>query len=168
VTTMRARLKLREARYFLRLMCERDGSLNLGNSEEMGHLVSAFLSAARSIPGVLATENQHEFKANYARWKAALTPEEHHLHLGLSKLRDSSVHQGEMSHEQEIVMGSWASVPADKRPPSFAVLTYINEEEALIARAIFYLKVGLDRVPVLEACEKYRGLLERLVVAFED
>jgi hypothetical protein len=69
--------KLEESRFFLRhLRREADRAANLGEGSgaAFGHFLSAFVSAARSVPWVLHAEEKEKYDAWIERWNVTRSP----------------------------------------------------------------------------------------------
>jgi len=71
--------KLAEARFFLGHMQEEAARVMRQKPEAFGHYLSAFITAARSVPWVLVCEQQEKYLAWRATWDAAKTDEEWEL-----------------------------------------------------------------------------------------
>jgi hypothetical protein len=71
--------KLAEARSFLRHLKDEAGKVVRQDPAAFGHYLSAFISAARSVPWVLQHEEKAKYDAWLPTWDATLTNEEREL-----------------------------------------------------------------------------------------
>jgi clan AA aspartic protease (TIGR02281 family) len=71
--------KLAEARFFLRHLQDEAGKVVRQEPAAFGHYLSAFVSAARSVPWVLQNEEKAKYDAWLPKWDDRLTNEEREL-----------------------------------------------------------------------------------------
>lgn len=87
------RKKLRESRFFYDLLVSAEGQIMKQQGEEASdYYLSAFLTAARSVPCVLESEEKLRFKKWYKQWKRRLKPADRSTWEFHVKQRVKSVH----------------------------------------------------------------------------
>ena len=156
----RVHKKLAEAHYFLRLL--RDHEPRIGGDENpFGFLLSAFLSAARSIDYRL----RHEHKATYEPWRrtwdARLTPAENGLIKFMIDDRNEEVHD---SGSGRSVGQEGVEICTHHTPDG---TTIIGGDPITTYRPSYSFTIdGFDR-KVTEACGEYLALLQRMVAEFQ-
>jgi hypothetical protein len=158
----RVHKKLAEAHYFLRLLRDQEPRIG-GDKDPFDFLLSAFLSAGRSVDYRL----RHEHKATYEPWRktwdARLTPAENGLIKFIIDDRNEEVHDS----------GSSRSV--GQEGVEFGIGTHHTPDGTIIVgghpitayRPSYSFTIdGGDR-KVTEACGAYLALLQRMVAEFQ-
>ena len=153
--------KLAEAHYFLRLLRDQEPRIG-GDKNAFDFLLSAFLSAARSVDYRL----RHEHKA-YEPWRKTwdprLTPAENGLIKFMTVDRDEEFYENGSGRSggQE---GIEFDIGAHHRPGGPVPIggRHITE----YTRSYSFTIDGVDR-KVTEACGAYLALLERMVAQFQ-
>jgi hypothetical protein len=156
----RVHKKLAEARYFLRLL--RDQETRIGGDENpFDFLLSAFLSAARSVDYRL----RHEHKATYEPWRKTwdvrLTPAENGLTKFMIDDRNEEVHDsgsGRSVGQEGVEIGT--------HPAPDGTITIGGHPITAYRPSYSFTIDGVDR-KVTEACGAYLALLQRMVAEFQ-
>ena len=153
--------KLREARFFLRKMGERD-QMAFGDHEEFDFYLSGFLSAGRTIDYRLRHEQGAAYATFRAGWDTTLSPDDQCLVKFLVDDRNDEVHESgssRMEHESRIpVAGMYKD-----RSGTVTVFAPPGTPPAEIIKPVYSFTINGKQLPVIEACRRYIDLLERLV-----
>jgi hypothetical protein len=164
--------KLAEARFFLRKLQDEVGKAIRQDPAAFGHYLSAFISAARSVPWVLQNEEKAKYDAWLPKWDDRLTNEERELLKFTNQRRvdetkrkgaDTSVNWKyvsiyELPTEQYRMFEGSAVFPpltlkdARLSPPAVGFPVHSFEQG--------------DKPNVLETCKSYLAYLEKFVEAF--
>ena len=142
-----ARGKLQEARGFLDEM-RRQEQKAFGDKSRFDHLLSAFLSAGRTVDYRL----RHEHKATYPTWREqwnAHHPSEDQLVKFMHEKRRISDESGTLE-----VMGSPSPVTG-------------HDVGATISKSRYFFDVGGTERSVTDVCTEYLMALERMVADFD-
>lgn len=154
------RKKLREARFFLGKMAERE-SLAFGDHEEFDFYLSAFLSAARSVDYKLRHHGA-TYKTFYAKWIATLSLDDQKLVKLLVDDRDLEVHNSGSTRvelETRIQVGDFYR----DRSGTVTVASPPGTPPTEIIKPSYHFRLGDQTVPAVECCRKYINLLELMV-----
>ena len=153
--------KLREAHFFLLRMRER-AALAFGEHEEFDFHLSAFLNAGRSLDWRLR-HTSNPYPAFRNTWDQALTVGEADLIKFMIDDRNLEVHEAgsarQLAELRIPVRGSYSDASGTLTVFSPVFGTPPSE----IVKPTYYFSIGGRDVPVLDACEEYLRLLERLV-----
>jgi hypothetical protein len=167
-----AQYKLAEARFFLRQLQDEAAKVVRQDAAAFGHYLSAFVSAARSVPWVLQNEKKAKYDAWLPKWDDRLTNEERELLKFTNERRvDETKRKGaetsinwkyisihELPTEQYRMFEGSAQVPpltlkdARLSPPAVGFPVHRFEHG--------------DQPKVLETCKSYLAYLEKFVEAF--
>lgn len=157
--------KVREARFFLRKMAERE-RLAFGEHEEFDYFLSAFLSAGRSVDYRLRHEQGAAYNEFRATWDSLLTPDERSLVRALIDDRNFEIHESGSQRVQRStsihVFGEYSDASGRVQitaPP--------GTPPAKIRRPAYFFTVDGRQLPAVAACERYLGLLERMVKEYQ-
>jgi hypothetical protein len=168
------RKKLREARFFQRRMSERT-QMAFGDHEEFDFYLSALLSAARSIDYRLRHEQGATYSSFRDQWDKNLSPDDKRLVKFLVDDRNLEVHEsgsGRNQGETRIpVLGEYrdksGTLSVSGTPLVLAAATGSPPSPpAEIVKPTYSFRIDGLEVPVSECCEKYLGLLERLLADY--
>ncbi len=166
-----ARQKYREASFFLSEMAKREGSPRLDQEEEFGYLLSAFLSAARSISFVLRRENPLSYEVQSQEWLGGLDGSTRIVVDFMRDQRNAALKEGVVASERNIeqIPASIADRSSDRSHFSTTVIVqpYFFDEAATIAVSRYVLKLGGMERPALQVCRDYLAALELLVARFQ-
>jgi len=161
--TPNAQRKLNEARFFLRHLKEVNQQQIRPELEAFAHYLSAFLAAAISILYLLkGHEGGPTFKQWFRSWRENLPPKDRELLNFMWRQRDLEVH--EFGAETEV---SAEPVPADL-VPGVHVFAPPDTQGGTVYVPKRFFKNKEEEVEVLEMCERYFPLLERLVREFNE
>jgi hypothetical protein len=158
------RKKLREARFFLRQLSVQQ-QLAFADPEEFDFFLSAFLCAGRSIDYRLRHRFQDQYRAFFHKWEPTLEPNERTLLKFMVDNRNLEVHQTGSSRAK----GEELVPVAQRYQDKSGTMTVVGPPGLLaaeIVKPVYTFSVDGDYVPVIQCCEKYLDLLERLVAAF--
>jgi hypothetical protein len=158
--------KLREAKFFLSHMKNSARSTRLDH-EQFEYYLSAFLSAARSATSFFEKKNQPDIKTWWRQWKKDRSEDDRGLLNQMTKQRDNEVHEkgADVAHQLEDVPLSKIETPSALHAayaPSFGE----PWGESQISLKVYYFTVAGKPVKVIETCERYVCLLERVVKEF--
>jgi hypothetical protein len=135
----------------------------LGDPNEFDFLLSAFLSAARSVDWRLAHEQQVLYPGWRPNWDASLTPEQKSLMRHLVNDRNVEVHESGSKRREDLV-------PLGVQMDGSEVVAFVRLPEArpgAIAASEYYFPIdGVER-RATEACTEYIGLLRAMVAKFQ-
>ena len=155
------RKKLREARFFLGKMTEREQKA-FGDHEEFDFYLSAFLSAGRTVDYRLRHEQENPYRTFRDGWDKSLSPHEQQLMKFMVDDRNFEVHEsGSTRGEKESripVHGTYQD-----KSGTVTVFAPIGAPPSQIIKPTYFFAVGGSQVSVLEYCREYIYLLERLV-----
>jgi hypothetical protein len=158
--------KLREARFFLEKMVEREQKA-FGDHEEFDFYLSAFLSAGRSVRYRLHYEQVDVYLTFYDAWEKVLPSNEQRLIKFMADDRSFEVHEsGSRRAEHEVhipVQGTYQ----DKSGTLFAY-SPVGTPPAEIIKPTYSFVIDGAQMSVLVCCHKYIDLLERLVRDFQQ
>lgn len=163
--------KIREARFFLDRMIERE-ALAFGDHEQFDFLLSAFLSASRSIDYRMRCEEGDAYRVFRDQWDAHLSAGERELIKFLVDDRNREVHRSgstRAQHHVEIPLhGTYRdrSGTAQVWGPPMALTG--EQVAAAIMKPAYFFEVEGRRVQVVERCEAYLRLLERMVFEYAN
>jgi hypothetical protein len=176
--------KFAEARFFLNRLKEENKKPFRNEPEAFGCFLSAFLSAARSVTLVLQTEAKKTYDDVFPRWLEGLPTEDRELLEYMNGQRVSEVHKlgAETIRKEKLV-------PAETIP-GFHVfappLAALGEEEikkhvemteklglppwtmAWIHVPEYHFRGSTESTDVIEKCERYVGILDRLLPQISD
>jgi hypothetical protein len=169
----RAEKKLREAKYFLDQMIEKE-SLAFGDKEPFDFNLSAFLSASRSIDYRLRHEQPETYPAWRTAWDANLSPADACLIKFMVDDRNDEVHEsgsGRSVGTQDIEVGDTYADKSGTLYATPAAALHLSEQSAIprvvIRKPTYAFTIaGTDR-KAAEACAEYLALLEQMVEKFK-
>ncbi|HLJ59078.1 MAG TPA: hypothetical protein VKZ50_05040 [bacterium] len=167
-----SRRKLGETRYFWGLMeLERQKALQ-ANWDHFAYLLSAFLSAGRSVTFAVQNEDPDRYAALWTPWLAAQSAEDQALFKFMNRQRREEVHVAGAAFSREtgtipvadvFIAGATASGAA--RPPFGYVDDYpVTIEIGTIKPQFEIAGRTVDAVP---ACRRYVDLLAEFLDRFE-
>src|SRR2546426_3543630 len=133
--------KLREARFFLSAMSAAAKSTRL-DEENFEFFLSAFLSAARSVPDVMRVEGKKQYKGWYRRWEANLSEGERNLWRFINNQRIATVHREGVEVQTEIEFVPITRVEFRGRHPAYGIGWFMPPGVSLpqIGRAVHYFE----------------------------
>jgi hypothetical protein len=153
--------KLREAEFFLGHMRRCEGRI-VGSLDEFDFLLSAFLSAARSVDYRL----RHEHGAAYAPWRATWDstqqPDDQRLIKFLVDDRNVEVHESGSKRDER--MSAFGVHMEGSEVAGFIPLP--GPRPGAIAKSDYYFAIDGTEHKATDACGRYVGLLRRMVEAF--
>jgi hypothetical protein len=156
--------KLREARFFLRMMCEQELRA-FGDKEPFDFFLSAFLSAARSVDYRLRHEQSALYPPWRKTWNTTITAAEDRLMEFMAQDRASEVHEGGSRRvEQQTsipVFGTYSD------PSGTAIVSAPpGTPPAKIIKPVYVYTIDGDERRATEACADFLTLLERMAGEF--
>jgi hypothetical protein len=164
--------KLDEARFFLGHLREEAAKVMRQKPEAFGHYLSAFITAARSVPWVLQCEEKEKYLAWRETWDAAKTDEELELEEFTNERR-----LDEVKRKGAQTKTTWEEVSIFKLPTEQAnqfqvsgAIRYQNlalgaAAPPTVNRAVHHFKEG-GQSNVIATCERYLEYLEKMVREF--
>jgi hypothetical protein len=165
--------KLREARYFLDQMIEKE-RLAFGDKEPFDFSLSAFLSAARSVDYRLCHEQPGTYPTWRTAWDANLSPADKCLIKFMVDDRNDEVHESGSSRSvgtQGIEVGDRYADKSGALEVSHAAALYLSEglpiPRAVIRKPTYAFSIGGTERKATEACAEYLALLHRMVEKFK-
>jgi hypothetical protein len=174
--------KLAEARFFLNRLKEENKKPFRNEPEAFGCFLGAFLSAARSVTLVLKAEAKKTYDEVFPRWLEGLSNEDRELLEYMKGQRNLEIHNvgAEITVREKLI-------PAETIP-GFHVfappLAALGEEEikkhvemteklglppwtmAWIHVPEYHFRGPKECTDVIERCERYVGILDRLLQQF--
>lgn len=167
--TQLTRKKLREAKFFLGELSNRDGDTRLDKKEEFGYFVSAFLSAANSVQNLLNIENFGALKPQRKAWLASLDDDVQAIVNFMFNERRRAVHRGRDAARQVVqhVPVRRAMAMSGAAQFSTVITPWAGAQGATIGVATYTLDVGGRQLPATDVCTRYLVALEQLVARFE-
>jgi hypothetical protein len=171
-----AHRKIDEAKFFLEKMTEyakRAGPRPRSESDlrVTGFYASACISAARSVVSVLRVETgkspKHRKSPEHKDWVLTLTPAEAEIAALAKDLRDAEVHNigAELAHGSKLVLDDSPRMPAQLA--SLGVSDTSERYVGVLAAQITTVEGKSVRQDLVELCEKYIALVEKLVAAWD-
>ena len=160
--------KLREAGYFLRCVCDK-AAAPVGNPEEVLHLLSAFLSAGRSVTFVLQAEAKDEYDAWFPGWQGGLSSEEQRLLGAMNRHRVSELHRTGADVRAELRYVPITEIRTkDRRHPAYGFRWFgpPGTPAPTIGQVDHFVELVEGPEPVAESCRRFL-LLQRLVREFK-
>jgi hypothetical protein len=160
--------KLAEARFFLRPLQDEAGKAIRQDPAAFWHYLSAFISAARSVPWVVQNEEKAKYDAWLPKWNDRLTNEERELLKFTSQRRvdetkrkgaDTSVNWKYVSI-YELPTEQYRMSEGSAFPPPLTL------KDARLSRFPVHSFEQGDKPNVLETCKNYLAYLEKFVEAF--
>ena len=161
---LRVRKKLREARFFLGKMVERQQKA-FGEHEQFDFYLSAFLSAGRSVDYRLRHEQGDVYESFRDAWDKTLSATEQKVMKFMVDDRNFEIHEsGSTRAEQEssiIVHNTYQDESG-----TVIVSSPPGTPPAEIFKPTYSFAIGGSQMSVLDCCRKYIDLLERLVQGY--
>jgi hypothetical protein len=152
--------KLRETKFFMGKLMQEAQTTNL-DKEDFEFLLSAFLTAGRSVRDVLKNEHR-SYKAWYQSvWKTKLRSEESELFEFMRVQRNIEVHDLGAETQESIEM-----IPLAHAANSPLYVAY-GDTGAEIGRKVYYFEIDGKPENALDVCRCYLDLLVRLVDDFD-
>ncbi len=162
----RTKKKLREARFFYGKMHER-ASMAFGEHEEFDFLLSAFLSAGRTVTCALQKERSDEYKAFFDTWKKKLPSSEQRLLVFMNDERVSEVHKaGSTRDRQDELIPVWSSYCDKCGLVTVAAPPGLSEPPATVLTPAYFFHIDGAQRNVLSVCKEYLDLLDVLIEEF--
>jgi hypothetical protein len=164
--------KLREALYFLKCLYEK-ADATVPDPEEILHLLSAFLSAGRSVTFVLQAEAKEAYDSWFFGWWDSLSIDEQRLLDMMNKQRVSELHRRGADVRAELRFVPITEIrTGDRRHPAygfhwFEPLEPMGTHTQMIGHVEHFFELGDGPEPVADSCRRYYTLLERLVYEFK-
>jgi hypothetical protein len=162
--------KLREAMNFLQLLSEKD-TTPVRDPEEVLHLLSAFLSAGRSVTFVLQNEAKEAYNKWFPKWMASLPAEDQQLLVAMNDQRVSEVHKTGADAHAELRRVPITEIQTDDRShPAYGFHWYgpPGTPVPTLGRIEHFFKLGDDPEQIIDVCRRYYTVLERLVREFKE
>jgi hypothetical protein len=165
VDLSRVHKKLGEADYFLQLLTKQEQRF-VGDKEPFDFLLSAFLSAARSVDYRLRHENATVYSTWTATWDATLRPDERTLIKFMIDDRNTEVHESGSGRDvgQEGVVFPIGTHRIDGGEITIAGPP--GMPPAVVHRPTYSFNVDGTVRKATEACAAYLALLNKMVAKF--
>ena len=164
--------RLDEARFFLSKLQQHKAAQAQPRKpppEHFRYYLSAFVNAARTVPWVLQSEEGEKYDAWIGSWEAKRTQEQQVLLSLITKMRNTSVHQG---HIETTTRSE--EVPIQTSPDPYQI--HALRVHALRLREgggpwtisdVHFVELGAEQ-EIVTVCEDYADHLTRLVQDFMD
>ena len=160
--------KLREARFFLERLRQRD-RVSLPAVDEFEFYLSAFLSAARSVTFALHAEEKEKYVAWQPTWPTILGPDDLALLVGMKQARNVAQKRGGVP-----VQVDWEFVPLteakrDEQGRPFYGFQWFGPVTAglpKVGQPVHRFNLGKGEIEATSTCARYLDILERLVSDF--
>lgn len=162
--------KLREAAYFLQCLSER-ASAPVRDPEEVLHLLSAFLSAGRSVTFVLQAEAKDAYDSWFPGWRDRLSTEEQQLLYTMNQQRVSELKKAGADVRAELRHVPITEIRvSDPRHPAYGFHWFgpPGTPPPTLGRVDHFFELGDGPEPVASGCRRYYSVLERLVIEFKE
>ncbi len=155
------RKKLREARFFLGKMTDREQKA-FGDHEEFDFYLSAFLSAGRTVDYRLRHEQRDLYRVFRDEWDKSLSHNEQQLMKFLVDDRNFEVHESGSTRGEK---KSRIPVHGTYQDKSGTVTAFapVGTPPSEIIKPIYFFAASGSQASVLDCCREYIDLLERLV-----
>jgi hypothetical protein len=164
--------KLAEARFFLRHLQDEAGKVVRQDPAAFGHYLSAFVSAARSVPWVLQNEEKAKYDAWLPKWDDHLTNQEREL---LKFTNERRVDETKRKGADTSINWKYVSIyelPTEQYRmfEGSAQVSPLTLKDARLSPPAVGFPVHSfehgDQPNVLETCKSYLAYLEKFVEAF--
>jgi hypothetical protein len=164
--------KLDEARFFLGHLREEAVELMRQKPEAFGHYLSAFITAARSVPWVLQKEETEKYRAWISEWDATLTTEDKEFLKFTNDRRTDEIHG--KGAETDV---TWEEVSIFRLPTDQANQFHVSDgairfqslalgqTPPTVSRAVHHFIEG-RQLNVIATCQRWLEYLEKLVREF--
>jgi hypothetical protein len=162
--------KLREAAYFLRSLSEK-ASAPVRDPEEVLHLLSAFISAGRSVTFVLQAEAKEAYDSWFPGWRDRLSTEEQQLLAAMNEYRVSELHRTGADVRAELRYVPITEIRTSERQgPAYGFHWFgpPGTPPPTLGRLDHFFELGDGPEPVASGCRRYYTVLERLVRDFKE
>jgi hypothetical protein len=155
--------KLREAEFFLFHLKQRE-QYPLGNAEELDFLLSAFLSAARTVDYRLRHEQGDGYRAWRKEWDERMDPNDRLLVKFIDDDRALEVHESGSGRTEKLF-------PMGVRMEEGKVVGFVPlpaPRPGAIAKPDFFYSVTVDgkEERATDVCERYVALTKAMLEAF--
>lgn len=160
--------KLREAAYFLQRLSDK-AATPVRDPEEVLHLLSAFLSAGRSVTFVLQVEAKEAYDSWFPAWRERLDTDEQKLLKAMNRQRVSELHQTGADVRAELQYVPITEIHTGERHhPAYGFHWFgpPGTPNPTIGRVDHFFDLGDSPAAVGQSCRRYYALLERLVRDF--
>jgi hypothetical protein len=164
--------KLDEARFFLGHLRQEAAQVMRLRPEAFGHYLSAFITAARSVPWVLQKEEPEKYRTWVDGWDATLTAEDKEFLKFTNERRVDDAHRRGAETDvtwEEISIFKLPSDQADQFRASDGAIMFQNLALGVgpptVLRAVHHFKEG-GQPNVIATCQRYLEYLEKLVGEF--
>lgn len=161
--------KLREAQFFFRHVCDKERALNL-ESEALEFYLSAFLSAGRGVIGFFYEKQNKQCRLWFREWKMALADGDRKLLNEMTRQRDAEVHKqgAEVHADFEMVPLMKIMGPRGRNLYGPYEFDAPGIPPSAMAVKVLYFEMGDTKEEVIETCQRYVELLEKLVREFDQ
>ena len=149
--------KLREAAYFLGLF-ETKAATPVRDPEEVLYLLSAFLSAGRSVTFVLQAEHKTAYDAWFPPWRDRLETNERKLLEVMNQQRVSELHQTGADVRSELRYMPVIEIRTGERAHPAYGFHWCGPPGGpapRIGRVDHFLELGDGPAPVAQTCRRY-------------
>ena len=156
--------KVRECDFFLDEMRKHEGRA-FGDREPFDFLLSAFLSAARTVDYRLRHLNKGGYSVWRAAWDESLSPHEAQLIKVLIDDRNLEVHEGgsnRIKRSENVHVSNFYSDTSG----SLFVSGTPNMTGVVLERPTYFFEIGSTTHRATDACAEYRSLLKRMIADF--
>jgi hypothetical protein len=169
VTIDLTRKKLREAEFFFALLAGEQAAIMKTHGESGEYYLSAFLNAARAVTFRMQYEAKAAYDAWFPGWKGLLSDDDRALLNFHNEQRRLSVHEGgpDTISITEVIPAWMLTAEMGRRGGVFEVFHMIGTPPPTVQRNYMGFR-GLEQERVVESCEKYLALLQRLIRDFDE
>lgn len=159
--------KLREVQYFHRQMNAVVGE-PIGDAEEFGFLLSALLSAGRSITDAL--ENRRYGKW-FTRWQTGRASSDATLLEFMRTQRNAEVHREGVDTDSRLHLVPMSEIrAADRSHPAYGFHVFAPQDlvPTSVGVTVYWFDLGGTQVEAVDACRRFVAVLGELVDAFGE
>lgn len=161
--------KLRETAYYLRLL-EQKAAMAAHDPEEILYLLSAFLSAGRSVTLILQAEQKKAYDSWFPKWHAGLTCDRRDLFDAMNHQRVAELHSTGAEVESEpLYVPVTQTRTGDPGHPAYGFHWWgpPGTSPPKVGWVQHFLNLGSAPAPLAQSCLEYFRLLEQAVLDFQ-
>jgi hypothetical protein len=158
--------KLREARFFLNHLETENRRAVRSEPEAFDYLMSAFVSAARSVTFTLQAEEKVNYDRWFPKWLACRSKEDQALLTLMVSQRNAEQKQGGGDRRIEWEYVSVTGLSSEELGGRVFWSAPPGEPPPQVGRQIRFLEHGGQETEALAACKRYYAFLAELVTQF--
>jgi hypothetical protein len=165
----KAEKKVREAEFFLGKMRQEERDAFGGNQEPFEFYLSAFLSAAATVPECFRHGQDPRASRFKQDWVGQLKPEQKLLYNRLGKERDAEVHRAASSRKAKTEKKEFGPGTYSFGGATHHVFAPPDVQAALILqKKVYTFTIAGTEYIAIDACAEYYELLARMVADYKQ